>query len=603
MARSVVRTKLTVNKSANVSHLPSKNELVVKMDNGKDICIEWMHDIDNAYLIANELNLFLAGKRAKRGIANICLKYLKYVSEENLSVDVQSLKKYREKLDESKKTKLNTKAQSFGAACRFVKHLMLSKVISYDDVPDNFGYEERETKNSFVDICRNQLPVILKNNSNDIIKIQEQYDLDKHEAMALFYCNLCMDKLQEFAEDNIRKIFEDWEMVDEIISQLDKDTIIENQKVKVYRGKDRTIPQAISILFSKFGRALPASTLWPVGVVDFCKSKGWIPSRIRGAFFPTLKTLDSFLVLALANHRLMPNVDSVAFYTYTNCCKPAFETGHTEIYMGKFRGEPVTEILANKNYLIVSFQRLSRRVETLLPAMPNGHEILKQEFIPIMLHYTASAGREINVKAVDASSPSYMVRRFIKKAAKKYPELAYLENKATGENFRPTHAYIRKLSGESIYKIKNALNHKNISTTEGYVSGIETKAIQNKKHQDFQRYLISESTQGGLRRTGSGYICDATLAEDPDCIRFNNCIQCNAKRIVFEDIEITAEWIAWKDAIIKNKTYLQINNPTRWVSFWEPKLVEFQSLIALSKQNTLRKALKIANELTLPPLD
>ncbi len=602
MAKRIVRKKLDVKKSADVLPIPSQQKLVVAMDKGNDIDIPWLDDLDQAQLISKELNIFLKGQAAKRAVANNILPYLKYVSMIQGYICSQSLKDFRKILD-NKSNDLNTKAQQFSTCLSFVKHLMSALVIPFDDLPSNFSYKEPIPKDNFVDVCRYDLKKILIDREDEIQQAQDTFKLDRNEAMALVFSQSCMNKIEIYAEQSVKNIFEDWEYIDAIINDIDPDSIEYLREINSYKKdfSNRTIELAISILYTKFGRLLPASTKWPDGIADFCKYRGWIPSRIKGAFFPTMKTLDSFLVIALANHDLLPNVSSVAFYAYTDCCKPSHDKGFTSIHFGKKRGDSKTQDVSDDDYIVTALQGLSQRIKTLLPRLTEGQAIFSQEFVPIMLHYTPGYGNVI--RTVDPSSTSDMVARFIKNAAKEYPELENLVGKVKGENFRPTHTYIKKLSGESNYKIKNNLGHSNLSTTEGYVSGVETKSLQNRKHMDFQQYLIDESTKFEKKRTGSGYLCDTETEDDSSCIDLLGCSECDAKRIVFEDVEITAEWIAWEKAILNNQTRLEYDNPSRWESFWKPKLVEFQSLLALSKKRVLSKAESVANNLPIPHLD
>ncbi len=198
---------------------------------------------------------------------------------------------------------------------------------------------------------------------------------------------------------------------------------------------------------------------------------------------------------------------------------------------------------------------------------------------------------------------SYCIKRFIKEASKTHKVLVPLVDKVTGHNFRPTHSYLRRLEGESIGEIKEALNHSNLSTTASYIDGVETNAIKNRKHMAFQKYMSDEAVKYN-KKTGSGYMCEPQKEEDEDCVDYDACSICDAKRVVFDDVELVAEWMAWSKWIVTNKSRLQINNLKRWVKHWSPKLVEYNTFLALvNSKRILKNAEKISNELVLPPLD
>lgn len=607
MARRLVRERLKVAEVVDVLQLPEQQDYVVKMDDGDDIDIYWLSEIDNAPIISQEINVFLRGQSKKRTVANVLLQYLKYVSSVQGYVGVMSAKDYRGILSNSSTQGANTKAQKFSVVTRFIKQLMDCCIIPYDDIPANLSYEPREPKSNFIDVCRYEITEILESWDIDISEVRVKYSLDTLEAEALIFSEECMSKIQEFAVVEVQQIIADWKYFDGVISSLDKCSVTKYENIGRFSdlGDERSIGNALKVLYVKYGRILPASSEWPIGLSDYCKYRGWKVSRINGVFFPVIRTLESFLVIALASRDLMPNVDSVAFYSFIDCCKPSHDKGMIDIHFGKMRGKSISKTLKISAPVIIAFKCLSERVKKILVEMPGGIELLQDEFVPIMLKCKPNKDKVHMLKTVDRSSTSDMVRRFIKRAAREHPELQLLDGKITGENFRPTHSYIRRLTGESCSKIKTALGHKDISTTESYVSGVETKSILNRKYLGFQRYLLDESNKNSLEKTGSGYHCskESGAVNNGGCIDFHQCFMCEAKRIVFDDVEIVANWLAWESLILKNKSRLQVNNPERWSKYWELKLVEYQSLIILSKKRTLIKAKILSLNIVLPPLD
>lgn len=236
------------------------------------------------------------------------------------------------------------------------------------------------------------------------------------------------------------------------------------------------------------------------------------------------------------------------------------------MYFGKKRGSSPTVAIQKNDITVIALRALIQKVKAVMPELPDGNKLILKEYVPIFVHCKEK------VRTVDPSMTSRMVREFIKAAAKEFIVLKPLVDKITGQNFRPTHAYLKKLSGKSTYQIRDDLGHKNITTTEAYVEGVESQAIQNRRHQDFQRFLVKESAK--MKRTGSGYLC-AGDKEKKGCVEYLDCSECEAKRIVLTNSNIAAEWIAWERTILREKERLLIENSERWNNYWEPKLVEY----------------------------
>lgn len=538
MARKrLVRPPLDIVESAEIHHVSPSKELVLVMPSGADIEVYYLRHLDCPELIVRELNLFLRSQRGARNMANTVLAFLRYVVSLRGAVGFQSLKDYKDVIDRKSEITLNTKAQNFGLALSFVRRLMASGVLPHRDLPKNFSQEDKVHKKTFIYFARYDLPEILVDRGKEVEQVMLSWKLLEHEAQSFVFGRICMEAIRECAAAHVRNVINDWEYVNSIIDGLDDDAIC-NLKGRTFEGEiNKTIELAVSILYANYGRVIPPYDQWPKGVGDWCRKRGgWQVSRICGAFFPNSKTLSPFLVLVLTDERLMPNVDSVAFYAYLDCCMPSNERGMVDVYLDKKRGASEAKSIDKNDITVIALRALVKQVGSYLPVMPGGAKLLTQEFVPAFVHCSACAGRQLVTRPLDKSSPANMVRGFIKLAAKQFPVLAPLVGvgKVTGEDFRPTHAYLKKLSGVSVYKIKEDLNHKNISTTEGYIQGVETQAVQKRRHRDFQRFILDEAVAWDMKRTGSGYVCEAQSDKESSCVDFNGCSGCGAKRIVFE---------------------------------------------------------------------
>lgn len=607
MVKRVVRKKLEVPKFADIHELTPVSDFVMFTESGDDVDLSWMRGLDDAARIVNELNVYLRPQRSKRGVGNAILRYIRYVASVEGVISIYSLKDFRDYMDRHEKSHVNTKADIFSHARGFVRHLMSSKVLPEDNLPRNFQRTKAGNKQTFIDVCRYYLPELMRERTSEVDDIAKSLSIDVDQAMAYAFADGCMSRLSEYSKLRVEAVIQDWELVDGLIEGMPQEELAHLSNSDWKSQENKSVELAIKLLYAKFGRLLPASGDWPSGLVDFCKSKkvGWPGTRIQGALFPRIKTLDDFLVLALSDGELMPNVDSVAFYTYLDCCKPAHNKGCIDVHMGKKRGGAVNRELPENSFTVVALQVLSKRMLKLLMEVSGGMEILSQEEVSIMHHWSPATGKRTKIRTMDKSSTSNSVKRAIKAASKQFPELAPLVGEVTGENFRPTHAYMLKLSVGSDYKVKRALNHSHLLTTQGYISGVETQVEVNRKMQSFQRYLIDESKVEAGKRTGSGYFCGNVDddSEDFDCVSNTKCSGCDGKRIVFGNPQIAAEWIAWKKKIEESEADLKVRNPARWAEFWEPKLVEYRALISLTKESVLRLAKEISMEVVLPCLD
>lgn len=605
MAKNKInRIPLIVELDADVHHVSPSKKLVINISDGNDIEIHELKMLENSEFIVRELNLYLRGLSAGsvRSKANTILLYLRYVVSLHGEVGIQTLKDYKKMLDKRDGITLSTKRQIFNGAISFVRHLMSAGILAHADLPRGFPVGVQKHKENFIDAVRYQLPVVTKDMGDEIDSVMTELNIKEHEGQALIYGRRCMRALREYSEKVVRSIISDWNYVNEVITSLKLTDLDQLRELDFRSVNNKTIEIAMSILYANFGRALPPTALWPVGINDWCrKNGGWLSSRIEGAFFLNIKTLDSFLVLILSDGRIMPNVDSVAFYTYIDCCKPSSESGCFDVFLDKKRGSATTVTIRKNDITVVALLALTKQVKMSLPYFPEGKELLSQQDVSIFLSCQYDDG-VFNVKTVDATTPAAMVRRFMKKAAKEYAVLGPLViSGVTGENFRLTHAYLKKISGKSIYEIKEELGHSSLNTTDGYVKGIETQTMLNKRHQDFQRFIIDEAKlENNInenKRTGSGYYCGD---QNTNCIEYLKCTECEAKRVVFTDVNIVAEWLAWEAQILADKNRLEIENNERWCRYWEPKLVEYQTLITLSKESILNKARSIYKKIELP---
>jgi hypothetical protein len=200
-----------------------------------------------------------------------------------------------------------------------------------------------------------------------------------------------------------------------------------------------------------------------------------------------------------------------------------------------------------------------------------------------------------------------MVRRFIRKSARKYPVLAPLVSKVTGENFRTTHILCRGLRGQSIFVTQSDAGHKSVSTTAKYQDRAEVEASAAQRHLIFQRYLVKEAKASSARRLGNGFHCKPQEKGHEECLRTDACglgpSGCSARRVVLESPKIVAEWIAWSSHIRSNEDYFRVHRPERWEKVWAPRLLDYEVLLEIVSATVKLKAQQYVGKVVLLPLE
>ncbi|MGO2353987.1 MAG: hypothetical protein ACTH58_04545 [Marinomonas foliarum] len=399
-----------------------------------------------------------------------------------------------------------------------------------------------------------------------------------------------------------KKVFES------TINKLTSSQLEYYKNLDTYRHLDnerdpRSIDLAIKVLYSHYGRLVPESSTWPVGLLDFFKYRGWSGVRIRSAFFPTTNTISPFIVGLLSYIELSPNVDTVARYTYLNSFRPSKDSGKIVTFFDKFRSEPLIKNCDASDPIIAACSRhVERMKQTLSELGTQGKSFLRLEKTPLWLQFTPNAGREnIVVKLADATTITNLVRNFINVSSKKNPILTTIKG-SVGENFRPTCTLILRLTGERSSSIQHVLNHKSPSTTHRYTERVLTQSLLKTKAKSFQQYLVNTSENNIIKEDGSHLKPLHNDLFDVSESGVDEWINCDAQRIWFQDLGIIAEWIAWEKAISESQEEILFSNPERWNIYWAPRLAKYRNILALASSVDKKKARELAKNIVLPPL-
>lgn len=608
------RKKVEVIKSAEVLDVIPTVGWEVEVESGNVLDVSFLYHIAGGRLIQKQFILFLRNQRKKRSVGNIIIRYLKFVSNNSRIINAKSLVEYKKHLDSNLEVGVNTKSQLYSAAAGFVKYLMSTDVIKHENTPKNFNRIKSSVTRSLFELAAKEISLYAKVYSQEILKIQKEQGESIEDAINLKYGIEVVNAFHTGAIKKIREWDNNCEWIDEVIYKYSQDELMIFARVTDFREKQgdwkcelipiRTIEVAIGILYAHYGRLLPASTEWPLGVVDFLKSRKWHPSKLVASFFNNSSNLQYFLVAALTHRDIAPNVDSVAFYSYIDSFVKADEIGGVNVFLGKKRGAPVNVTLSAKDPLCEVYIKFQKRQRRILSEVPGGSGWLKKERCELFIIYSGARGEPYYLKLIDPTSTSNMVRYATKELSNDYPILKPLVNKITGKAFRSTIVAMDVIEGKSLGKINKKLNHSNLSTTMIYAERIDTQSSLESKLKKFQKFLL-HSRDESMSRTGTGYLCGIKDEKEIVCKGISLCFNCEAKRLVLKDSYSISEWLAWVTKINKNEERLKFNNPERWKGYWEIKLAEYEALLSLCTRSEIDAAIELSNdiEIHLPYVD
>lgn len=569
---------------------------------GRRLDLEILRSFPSGHQLVHALVDWQGAKRGGYTVGLDVRRYARHVLSTGAQFGTHSLQTFRDSLGSDASLSDGTRRSYYSNAAAYVTVLAKRGLVPDDDLPAGFHGVRTLPKATFAESANNWERV---KETAEFSQWQGSVahipSLDKTQREVLAVSQGWMGLLEDSAERVVRQHVADWEFADAAIRKY--------QAGDAERGwlQDRSIEAAIAHLYAMFGYVLPGSPEWPAGVADYCKKRGWSADRVRAALFPTAKSLDAFLVLALANPELAPNVDSVLFYSFKGCVTPTEDASKFRVVFGKFRGSGADASLERHHALVIGLQALERVVTRVVgPQFSSYRELTRDGGVPLFLH-ACTRTRPVQVKTLDPGMGAYMVRRFIRKAAKGHLALSPLVETVTGEQFRTTHFLTRSLRGESIFAVQRIAKHSDPETTLGYLNRVEVEASNRIRHRDYQNYLITEARARRAKRLGNGFHCDPDNAKQEQCARLDACGAgedgCQARRIVLESPKIVAEWLAWSTHIEEKAAYLQEHRPERWTAVWGPRLIEYQVLLESTSATVRAEAQVYVSQVALLPLE
>lgn len=244
--------------------------------------------LDNFYEIVSGVKTYLHGRRSPRQPFLVLRNFLIIISKLSTKIDERTMILYKNQLDANPDITLSTKWQKYSTACNFVKYLISKDIINDFIIPPNFENIEKKPIPSFGDIARNYIENDNNFNKLDIEEITNFFSLASLEAKTLIYCLASIDFIHDKAINYIQRWEKDWDKVQEIIENIDKFNLEKIIKVNDFNKDfiipERTLSEALQILYSKFGNNIPAVKYWPKGMEDFFRSINWKSSRVKNLF-------------------------------------------------------------------------------------------------------------------------------------------------------------------------------------------------------------------------------------------------------------------------------------------------------------------------------
>lgn len=236
--------------------------------------------------IIRTLNRYVRTKNKTRGVVNSILSFLRFMKNASGVINTELLKRYIKLLDEDSEKVLSTKYQTYLSIKGFVTYLVEQGVIPELDIP--FGFDaakiNRKHKASFAEIARNFVENSDNFDSDDISSISDALEIKRSEAQAFKFSWDCIDILHHESLSRIAEWESDWNFTQSIIESLTPEDICRLQSINGISDpclvRDRTLEDAVALMFAKFGSEIPSVRYWPIGVEDFLR-KHWNGVAVR----------------------------------------------------------------------------------------------------------------------------------------------------------------------------------------------------------------------------------------------------------------------------------------------------------------------------------
>lgn len=306
-SNKVIRKPLSTNKTASLHELPLLNDWEVITENKSSVSMYAFSYLDRGESLLHELKVHLSGQRRPNTSVLIIRGYIEYVAECSGSISAKSLESYIKVLHTSS-CSANTFSQKVSILKRYINHLMLSEIIPREDLVQTPKMIPKKSKASFYELASKNLSALrtlMLEYDSEITNLERKRGLEANEAQALFFSKKCMKTIHMFSLHEINKAIEDISFFDSVVKSMTHNELDEYKKItrlsQLY-SDTRDLKQAFSVLYSKYIQQnyLPSSGLWPLGLLDYFKTRGWSVARVKNEF-EKFKLGTSFILNDIAN--------------------------------------------------------------------------------------------------------------------------------------------------------------------------------------------------------------------------------------------------------------------------------------------------------------
>lgn len=379
-----------------------------------------------------------------------------------------------------------------------------------------------------------------------------------------------------------------------------------------FRGMSASLNEAIRWAHSHYGRLMPSSQEIDLKLYRSIKLRfGGLP-MFQTYLGPTSDSLAPFLALFLADSFCQPNVDDVWNYTFRDCVVKGASNSSAIVRFGKLRGSAqefgveVPDDAAKGWNLASALRFLNEYTGSCLTLTDkSGKDNYEDGRTRLFLHLDRIANKSL--KPLDPGTVIDCLRRFLQRAATSEPSLRDIAKVATGENFRPTHAFI-SVSKKGIFEARRRLRHAFISTTQSYTDRIHVRSSRAIRIVSFQDYLyknalnLAPESASDAIPTGLGLHCSAQRggnAESADrntepCWRPDLCDdECASTKLVLEEPKTVSIWMKMSEHLENQRAQMTRDYPQRWNEVWAPRLIWYSTLIAKTSARVRKQATEL----------
>ena len=604
----VVRQRLNVPSAARLDEVHGNRQRVVI--DGRPVLLPNLEGLPKSSAILFELQAKSANCKSPASYLNEVRPFLELCSKRG-GMSLQALKAYKLLLEEQTNIHPNTRSERFGYALGFVRHLQEKGVIPHFSLPKNFAREKQTPKLNLFDVA----PLTWSTASDQVLQeatqIMKAVSLDRETALASATIKIRLAAIRSRAVAEISEISRLISETDEIINQAKRSGLFERfRKTDVFPSNCR-IPEAIVWAKIKWDGVLPNSSRCDQKFYYVVKTFGGGFREFQKRFYPTAESLAPFLMLYLCEARIAPNVDSITKYTFRGCLGSGSSSDTQVVSCEKHR--PKQKVIAREisrgregtwtlpRALEFLHNYSGRLLRTSADVDPRVEEQGKQR---LFIHFDKQRGKWIT--RLDPGTVIKMVKSFLERASEQEPELIAVAGTATGENFRPSHAFLKRAESGNIFAVQRLLDQGSANVTRRYSERQQMETLAPLKLLKFQDYIadqIVESRNDLPNRTidvGNGFQCTDPSSGGPDggggfCISHDKCHEgCVHALIVLEDVESAADWLRWEQHIEQHRGTLEANYPERWVGVWEPRLALYKTLLERTSARTKAKAANVA---------